>query len=201
MARQHSTSPIPAFPSDIDRRDFGNWLAGFVDGEGSFILYFYKGCPKATFTICLRADDKPILDSIRSFLGCGSPIHVARVYERKLQRGNENRTARYAVRDFHSLKHTIVPFFDAHRLRAKKSHDFLIWREAVDFVYRINRIKQTSLGCKGLAVRWTDARRAEFQQFISSLKSQRAFDPPMAEIAEMAECFPLFDISDAEETE
>ena len=35
MSKSHSI--IEPFPAHIDRRDFANWLSGFVDGEGCFV--------------------------------------------------------------------------------------------------------------------------------------------------------------------
>lgn len=44
--------------------EFGNWLAGFTDGEGCFTVEAYRGraSHSCSFTIALRVDDKSILD-------------------------------------------------------------------------------------------------------------------------------------------
>ena len=34
-------SIIPSFPAEIDRDRFGDWLSGFVDGEGCFGLNWH----------------------------------------------------------------------------------------------------------------------------------------------------------------
>jgi hypothetical protein len=54
---------------------FGNWLAGFIDGEGSFTIQSARAdMPQfyTRFQIRLRADDRPILEEIRAQLGVGA---------------------------------------------------------------------------------------------------------------------------------
>src|SRR4051812_7934166 len=70
---------IEPFPNHIDRNRFGDWLTGFTDGEGSFVLGFYKPSKRyvhyhavAYFRIKLRNDDLEILKRIRSFWQCGN---------------------------------------------------------------------------------------------------------------------------------
>jgi len=53
------------------------YVAGFVDGEGSFWVCLAKDkrndkiFPRAEFSIELRADDKEILGRIKQTIGCG----------------------------------------------------------------------------------------------------------------------------------
>lgn len=55
----------------------GEYIAGFVDGEGCFSLtlrkdknkYFYW---KTQFAITLRNDDRGVLDQIKNFFVCGA---------------------------------------------------------------------------------------------------------------------------------
>lgn len=117
----------------------GDYIAGFVDGEGCFVLkfhrdvrherrgnptYFYWG---VEFAILLRWDDRDILESIKSTLDCGN-ISTAK-------RG----AVRYAVENKTDLVKKIIPFFEANKLRAKKLRDFELWKEAVMIIYRTKR--------------------------------------------------------------
>lgn len=90
----------------------GDYIAGFVDGEGCFALnfrrdlrserknqpdYFYW---RAEFAITLREDDKEILYLIKNTLGCG-----------KVHDSNSRGAVRYQVSKFDDLAEKIMPFF------------------------------------------------------------------------------------------
>jgi hypothetical protein len=108
----------------------GDYVAGFVDGEGCFYInfrrdirhdrknkpvYFYW---KVGFAIVLRGDDKEILEKIKEVLGCGT-VTI-----------NRNGQARLQITDINDLT-KIADFFDRYPLRAKKKFDYLLWKEAL----------------------------------------------------------------------
>lgn len=115
----------------MDRILSGDYIAGFVDGEGCFALKFRrdirherKGSPvyfywDIEFAILLRADDKDILNQIKETLGCGNLSF------------DKRGSVRYSVTNIEDLFNKVVPFFEAHQLRAKKRHDFELWKEAL----------------------------------------------------------------------
>jgi hypothetical protein len=131
----------------------GDYVAGFVDGEGCFALnyrrdvrhdrknkpvYYYW---KIQFVITLRDDDKKILEEIRNSLGCGN-VTV-----------NRRGAARYQVSSLEDLSTKILPFFEKHSLRAMKRHDFELWKEALHILMR-NR-QNSHMGKKGFSkVEW-----------------------------------------------
>ena len=109
----------------------GDYIAGFVDGEGCFALkfrrdvrhdrknkpvYFYWD---VEFAINLKADDREVLEKIMATLGCG-----------KVHKENKRGLVRYSVQDNKDLLNKIIPFFEKHPLRAKKRLDFELWKEA-----------------------------------------------------------------------
>ncbi|TRZ64125.1 MAG: hypothetical protein D4Q79_02270 [Spirochaetia bacterium] len=123
----------------------GDYIAGFVDGEGCFALnyrrdirhdrgkrsgikpvYFYWDIQ---FAIVLREDDKEILDKIKKALGCG-----------KVTGPNKNGSVRFQSTDINDLSEKIVPFFEKHKLHAKKKFDFQLWKEAVKLFKRNQRL-------------------------------------------------------------
>ncbi|MFH1162346.1 MAG: LAGLIDADG family homing endonuclease [Candidatus Jorgensenbacteria bacterium] len=118
----------------------GDYIAGFVDGEGCFALKFRrdvrherKGKPEyfywdIEFVIGLKADDKDILERIRDTMGCGRLGNIDR-------RG----LVRYAVNDVRDLVKKVIPFFEKYPLHAKKRHDFKLWSEAVTIFTRNQR--------------------------------------------------------------
>lgn len=117
----------------------GDYIAGFVDGEGCFALkfrrdirherknkpvYFYWDIE---FAIELRQDDRGLLEKIQATLECGR-INV-----------NRRGVARYSVQRIEDLNSIIVPFFTKHRLYGKKQHDFGLWKEATSIFQRNQR--------------------------------------------------------------
>src|SRR5215831_14544162 len=108
---------IEAFPPDLDRQRFGDWLSGFADGEATFCLLlgngqyshryqrqYHRKRPSAAFAIMLRADDEPILRLIRSFWQGGTIQHVPR-------RRNDNPAVSLVVANVPALVGTVVPHF------------------------------------------------------------------------------------------
>jgi len=122
----------------------GDYIAGFVDGEGCFALnfrrdirhergkrsgvkpiYFYWDIQ---FAIVLREDDKEILEKIRDTLECG-----------KVTGPNKKGQVRFQATEINDLSKKIVPFFEKYQLHAKKKFDFQLWKEAVEIFKRNQR--------------------------------------------------------------
>lgn len=137
----------------------GDYIAGFVDGEGCFALKFIrevkhnrKNSPEyfywdAEFAIVLRADDINILFSIQKTLGCGN-----------VNRSLVSNMARYSVHVIDQLQDIIIPFFDKYPLKAKKRLDFNLWREAIAILIK-NQQREVIRGAhqKGFAkVQWKE---------------------------------------------
>lgn len=114
----------------------GDYITGFVDGEGCFDLQFrrdirherlnkpvYYGW-KVQFVIVTRLDDEELLKKIKNTLKCGS-IHFAR--------GDQ---VRYSVQDIENLYNIIVPFFKKYPLSGKKKKDFELWTDAIRILYK-----------------------------------------------------------------
>jgi len=129
----------------VTSRDFLNWFAGFVDGEGSFqikrsirqIKPPYKSITVALgidFNISLRADDKPVLDFIRDNLGFGRVIYIPKTkyrYNGSFPNSKDQYMFRTARMDDCA---SLVKIFDAYPLHSKKARDFTTWKEAVQVV-------------------------------------------------------------------
>lgn len=105
---------------------FLDWFAGFIDGEGCFVVtsqahtkHYYT-----YFALKLRDDDLGILLEIQERLGIGT-------ITRDRQEGTgSNPCAKWSVGSIHEcLK--LVEILDKHSLRAKKRIDYEIWREVV----------------------------------------------------------------------
>lgn len=110
---------------DLDPQ-FCHWLAGQVDGEGSFQLKSKRHIWWLELTISLRADDRPMLQMIQEQLGRGH------CYPHPVAKGaNPHSHLRYMLR-FANATDTrfIVALFERYPLRSKKRRDFELWAEA-----------------------------------------------------------------------
>jgi hypothetical protein len=100
------------------------WFAGFTDGEGSFNINLRNVARDARtprFQINLRIDDAPVLEALR--VAFGGTI----CYEAARKNGAPNCCwSVVAKRDLARL----IEYFDRFPLRAKKSRDYAIWRQA-----------------------------------------------------------------------
>lgn len=110
----------------------GDYIAGFVDGEGCFALKFRQDIKKnrtnspvyyywdIEFAIVLRSDDKDLLEKIMTTLGCG-----------RISLTKNGESVRYAINNLDDLLNKIVLLFDKHKLQGKKKFDFELWKEAL----------------------------------------------------------------------
>ena len=106
---------------------FGDYIAGFVDGEGSFSLIICdtgKGVRfRPTLKIKLKADDTKLLKAIRDFVGCGDIFCTDDNYAITWQTS--------CIQDCYNI---IIPFFDKYPLRGQKAETYQLWKEAVNIL-------------------------------------------------------------------
>lgn len=168
MATGHLTALLS------DREAFGHWLSGFTDGEGNFHLVRHgkrlKNGPssgfQASFRLSVRVDDQEIIKAIRDYFGCGN------IYPWTNNRGhpNDKPQVKFQIASAPVLMRAVVPHFDAYPLRAKKARDYVIWREAVEY---INRVQQRPR--RGNAARWNSDDIAVMVDLKERLSAERAF--------------------------
>lgn len=197
MARKYPTQPIPTFPLEIDRQRFGDWLSGFTDGEGYFHLGYYQrhggkqSVPTATFSLALRADDLPTLKQIQSFWACGGLTY--RLPSGSTRNGNPSWT--FWVKKTADLANIVVPHFESHPLRAKKSDAFKVWKEGVALLWRVNQMPIKGLPGRslGTAPKWTAELISQFDGIYRKSKEQiRYMSSPAVLPPVPPKEFPLF---------
>lgn len=120
---------LEAFPDIIpvsipfsEPREFTpHWIAGFTDAEGCFDLDIYKARTSVGFGVTLRfrlvqhARDAKLINSLVSYLGCGT-----------FWLGASNEGAVLNVRRLSDISNIIIPFFNKYPLHGKnKKFDFL----------------------------------------------------------------------------
>jgi hypothetical protein len=119
-------------PEAVDEA-FGHWLAGFIDGEGCFLVQMVNHRPRGgkerpgnyqpRFQLNLRDDDQAILFEIAERTGVGS---IRMEPSRKATEGGK--AVWQVVSKADCL--VLVEILDAYPLRAKKLRDYTLWREA-----------------------------------------------------------------------
>ncbi len=106
----------------------GYYLAGFVDGEGSFHLTFrhrkdYKLPWKVSLCLNVSQKDKVILALVKRHLQCGSI------------RDKGDGVWMYEVNNLTAIREHVIPFFRKFGfLSAKKKRDFAIFRQMAELM-------------------------------------------------------------------
>jgi hypothetical protein len=109
---------------------YPNWVVGFVDGEGSFMVNLRSaGDVKsgfqviATFVITLHEKDIALLHGIESFFGVG-----------KVRSYSKQGFVVYSVSALKDLANVIIPFFEKYPLLTQKRADFLLFKSVVELM-------------------------------------------------------------------
>ena len=107
-----------------------SYIAGFVDGEGSFHVAVQRNPSTRIgwqlvpeFHVSQDAQRSEVLDLIRGHLGCG--------YIRENHRGSRDTTLVFVVRRRDDLLTKIIPFFERNPLVSSKQQEFLVFAQVV----------------------------------------------------------------------
>lgn len=108
----------------------GDWLAGFIDGEGSFNISHHGGNYQPRFSLKLRDDDSNILKDIQIFVGTGT-LRASKCSptNSKYYSPNAKNQFRYDITGSNNTK--LVSILDQFPLKSKKLRDYKFWKEAV----------------------------------------------------------------------
>jgi len=103
--------------------EFGHWLAGFIDGEGSFIVVNTRSRPPFRFQLCQRYDNGDIVREIHRRTGLG------RVCIGK-PRGTTRQQIKWSIQKRDDLE-ALIALLDTYSLRGDKAVEYRAWREGV----------------------------------------------------------------------
>jgi hypothetical protein len=113
-----------------------DWLVGFIDGEGCFhiginknegVKFGYHILPE--LTVVQHKRDINLLYQIRSFMKCG------------VVRRNHDDQYCWRVRKLENLSEIILPFFETHTLKSKKSVEFRKFAKVVRLMKKGEHLK------------------------------------------------------------
>ena len=106
------------------------WVAGFVSGEGCFLVQMAKyGKGKLdgvslSFKVSQHLRDELLLRSFIYFFGCGLFNY----------HGGNSKSGVFIVRKFSDIWHKILPFFKDHEIKGIKREDFEDWSKVVELI-------------------------------------------------------------------
>lgn len=134
-----------------------DYVVGLVDGEGSFAVHIRslekqvkrRAIIEPRFYLKLQNRDKPILEALKEFFGCGQ------VYIQRDRRLNHQLCWRFEVANRKDLREKIIPFFLQHRLQfPTKRNDFRIFQRVLESIERNEHFTERGLAyLRSLAVR------------------------------------------------
>ena len=109
-----------------------NYIAGFIDGEGSFSISLGKHKTlkrrleiRPEFEIELRADDREILERILITIGCG------RIYDLSYERYGWYPHVKYKIGNAKEMQQFLFPLLDTYPLQAKKREVYVRFKQIV----------------------------------------------------------------------
>jgi hypothetical protein len=111
----------------------GDYVSGFIDGEGCFTIVISKHKTKRLgvdarlhFQIEVRDDDREIIENIQETLDCGH------IYCLSYERYGWHPHVELKVSSLREITGKLLPFFEKHPLRAKKKHSYQLFLQAVE---------------------------------------------------------------------
>ena len=108
------------------------WMAGFVSGEGCFLVQIAKyGKGKLdgvslSFKVSQHLRDELLLRSFISFFGCG----IFNYHSRNSKSGS----GVFIVRKFSDISDKILPFFKDHKIEGIKREDYEDWLRVAELI-------------------------------------------------------------------
>ena len=150
MAPPKTQKPLPP-PSQpyfermkkMKRRELNQFIAGFVDGEGTFTVSItrqtarnyprgWKWILNPLFQAYQHKDHIDILYLLKDHVFKTGRIH---------RKSSPYHVFTYSVENRTSLQEIIVPFFTKHRL-ATKEHDFVTWSKVIKMIYEKKHLNE-----------------------------------------------------------
>ncbi|TSC69176.1 MAG: homing endonuclease [Parcubacteria group bacterium Gr01-1014_66] len=104
-------------------RSIGDYITGYVDGEGCFMVTFNKRPAmqvgwelRPSFSVSQNEDRRQVLDLIRDYFGCGY-----------IRRDFSDETVKFEIRDHGQLMTKVIPHFQNYPFFSAKQKDFKLF--------------------------------------------------------------------------
>lgn len=157
-------------PNEISAEHLKSWAAGFLDGEGSFLIgcKHYPDRPRKyryapELKVQLRADDEGAVHWLQEALGCRGYFYHRPSRRPSLFGNASHPTVEITWRSMRDLT-SIVAVLDRYPLLGKKARDYVLWAEAV----RVYTDTTQSV----------DARQEQLKNLRTGLQKEREYRKP-----------------------
>jgi hypothetical protein len=107
------------------------WVTGFCDGEASFTYSRSSRQIALYFAVKLIASDRPVLERLQAYFGCGSLYHVAPTPARNHNSGFSKTATLFRVTRHDDLPR-VTDHFDQYPLQSQKLQAYKIWKGMVE---------------------------------------------------------------------
>src|SRR3990172_10301727 len=111
------------------------WVAGFVDGEGTFSVSVFRNKTSkfgwqvfTEFIVTQGEKSLPALEFLQNFFGCG------KIFINRRKDNHKEDIYRYCVRSVKDLQSIIIPFFEINQLKTAKRNDFRYFRQILEMI-------------------------------------------------------------------
>jgi hypothetical protein len=132
------------------RRELGNYISGYVDGEGCFSVSFSIRPKlkvgwevKPSFAVAQNFDRREVLDLMMAYFNCG---HI--------RKNIGDKTLKYEVRSLNELLEKVIPHFLFFPLKSSKQKDFVFLKEICEKMKNFKHLEMegfreiVSLACR-----------------------------------------------------
>jgi hypothetical protein len=122
------------------------YVTGLVEGEGCFCVSISKHKTKKLgfdarlmFEIEMIIDDKPLLEAVQKYFGCGQ------IYELNYERYGWRPRVKYAVKSQKDIFEKVIVHFEKYPLKGKKRKDFDYFCRAVAMFQRKQHLTEEGI--------------------------------------------------------
>ena len=127
IVKSNFSNIVPVNRPLINTNDIPNphWIAGFVNGEGTFDIKIYKSKTNTGYGVQLRfrvpqhSRDTKLIEVLIKYFGSGV-----------LEKHTQFQAVTLVIVKFSDIKEKIIPFFESYPLLGVKQNDYLDWCRA-----------------------------------------------------------------------